>query len=165
MRGGTAGTYRNTNLGTGNSRSQSHLDSGNYSRDRPSLQRQGTFTETRKSRPHSVEYSDSSATTPPLARAGSGTNRPLSGPPSVRQTSRTDPVMSGTRLARQMSDNSAHTRQTSDSTRHRAMVSGTTRVSTSRTSTRPHSHCYTRTSPSPTFTRKYRGSPNRGRMI
>ena len=142
----------NSNLGTGNSKSQSHLDSGTLSRDRPTLQRQGTFTETRKSRPHSAEYSDYREPYTP------STTRPVSGPPQTRSggTNRTElrksfssseNRQSGSRLAR----------QTSDSSRPR--------LSGSSSSTRPHSHCYTRTSPSPTFTRKYRGSPNRGRII
>ena len=41
---------RNSNLGV-NSKSQNHLNT-DISHERPSLQRQGTFTETRKSRPH-----------------------------------------------------------------------------------------------------------------
>ena len=169
------GTHQ-SNLGAGNSRSQSHLDSGNCSRDRPSLQRQGTFTETRKSRPRSVEYSEysdqyphtatGSQTSQARARAGSGssTSRPLSGPPTVRHSSDSHTVtrQTSTRLARQLSDSVATTHT---STRYRQTGAGTVNTPRSATTTRPHSHCYTRTSPSPTFARKYRGSPNRGRMI
>merc|ERR1711915_26074 len=67
------------NLGV-NSKSQNHLNT-DISHERPSLQRQGTFTETRKSRPHSAEYSEY------RDQYTTSTNRPLSGPPLARQQS------------------------------------------------------------------------------
>merc|ERR1719447_530368 len=130
------------------------LNEDNIQRSKPTLQRQGTFTELRKSRPQSDEFSQS-----PSPRPG----RPLSGPPLIAtQSQDSDANVGGARrkaasFSRQVSENSGGRPP-------RLQVNPA--VQERQEQARPtHSGCFSRSSPSPTFARKYRGSPGRGRMI
>jgi len=148
-----------SNLGASSSRSQSHLDSEQKATYRPCLQRQGTFTETRRSRPHSAEFSDYSG----QCTATRMTNRPLSGPPQAKVLHKR---VETKKTSSNFSDQNTVAVSSQSSSRYGRQISDTPNSSRpASNSNRPHSHCFTRTSPSPTFARKYRGSPNRGRMI
>lgn len=121
---------------------------------KPILQRQGTFTELRKSRPQSVEFSQS-----PSPRPG----RPLSGPPLVSSQSQDSDVTAGG-ARRKTASFSRQVSETSSGKQTRLQVNPA--VQERQEQARPtHSGCFSRSSPSPTFARKYRGSPGRGRMI
>lgn len=124
--------------------------------DRPTLQRQGTFTETRKARPHSAEFCDPPSRPGRAAEAG----RPLSGPPLVQSSSQDSGggAKRKTSFSRQLSDN------TKPVTRLQVNP-GVAPVVRDQQSKPVHTGCFSRSSPSPTFARKYRGSPGRGRMI
>jgi len=126
--------------------------------DRPTLQRQGTFTETRKARPFSAEFCDPPAR-PPGGHGGEP-GRPLSGPPLVQSSSHDSDggAKRKTSFSRQLSDN------TKPVTRLQVNP-GIASVVRDQQSKPVHTGCFSRSSPSPTFARKYRGSPGRGRMI
>jgi len=121
---------------------------------KPTLQRQGTFTELRKSRPQSAEFSQSQSPRP---------GRPLSGPPLVSSQSQdSDVTVGGAR--RKAASFSRQVSETSSGKTTRLQVNPA--VQERQEQARPaHSGCFSRSSPSPTFARKYRGSPGRGRMI
>jgi len=123
---------------------------------KPTLQRQGTFTELRKSRPQSAEFSQS-----PSPRPG----RPLSGPPLVSSQSQdSDVTVGGAR--RKAASFSRQVSETCSGKQTRLQVNPAVQERPEQVQARPtHSGCFSRSSPSPTFARKYRGSPGRGRMI
>jgi len=107
-----------------------------------------------QSRPQSAEFSQSASPRP---------GRPLSGPPLVSSQSQdSDVTVGGAR--RKAASFSRQVSETSSGKVTRLQVNPA--VQERQEQARPtHSGCFSRSSPSPTFARKYRGSPGRGRMI